>query len=98
VAALYRLFASHPASYLGGIHPDFASEGVHQGQTGLKDVCQASLDASVASAAIGHEAALRLEYWVWFYRFMNVDSRTATEGKRPGQVGGITMSWTLVES
>jgi hypothetical protein len=25
-------------------------------------------DASVASGKIGHEAALILKYWVWFYR------------------------------
>ena len=34
----------------------------------LRDTCHASVDATVASAAIDLEAALRPEYWVWFYR------------------------------
>jgi hypothetical protein len=29
-------------------------------------------DASVASGNIGHEAALNLKYWVWFYRIKQV--------------------------
>ena len=33
----------------------------------LKDVIGVYKDATLASDVIGHEAALRLKYWVWFY-------------------------------
>ena len=57
----------------------------------------------LVSGVIGHEAALRLEYWVWFYRIcydttvMKVESRTATEGMRLDEAGGITMASMWVE-
>ena len=38
----------------------------------LKDAIGVYKHATLASAAIGHEAALRLEYWVWFYRILHV--------------------------
>lgn len=30
------------------------------------------MDATVASAIIGHETALDLKFWVWFYRILQV--------------------------
>jgi hypothetical protein len=55
------------------------------------------------SGTSGHEAALRLKYWVWFYKIcydnntMNVDSNTTTESMRLDEAGGIKKTLMLVE-